>query len=359
MDSQEKVLRWIRPSIRALSAYHVPPAQDLIKLDAMENPYVWPEEMKQQWLQRMQGACLNRYPDPSAQGLKTQVRHAFQVPEGMDIMLGNGSDELIQTLCLAAGGQGRKLVSVEPGFVMYRIIATIAAMEYVPVDLKENFELDLPRFLVAVQQHDPALIFIAYPNNPTGNRFDEAAILQIIEASNGLVVVDEAYFAFCGHSFMRHLQGYPNLLVMGTVSKLGLAGLRLGFLAGNPVCMQELEKIRLPYNINALTQLSAEFALEHKSVLDGQTQQIVRDREQLFKQLQSMDGIECFPSSANFLLFRTQQAEAQQVFERLLDRGVLIKNLSAAGPLLSQCLRVTVGTEAENQQFISALQASL
>ena len=355
----KNVLSWIRPEIRALSAYHVPPAEGVTKLDAMENPYGWPEDLKQQWLERLQQVPLNRYPDPAAQDLKDRIRHAMNVPDDMSLILGNGSDELIQMICMAVAGPGRKVMSLEPGFVMYRIIATVLGMDYIPVALNNDFSMDLSRFMTEVDSHDPAVIFIAYPNNPTGNLFDEADIIQIINAANGLVVIDEAYFAFCGQSFLNKMRTFENVLVMGTVSKLGLAGLRLGFLAGPALILNELEKIRLPYNINVLTQASAEFALDNKHILDEQTQKIVADRERLFRQMQQMESITCFPSAANFLLFRIKEREANEVFNSLLDRKVLIKNLSSSGELLQQCLRVTVGTPDENERFISALLASL
>lgn len=355
---QKNILSWIRPEICALNAYHVPPAEGVTKLDAMENPYGWPQALKQQWLDLLREVPLNRYPDPAAQGLKNRIREAMKVPDEMNLVLGNGSDELIQMICMAVAGPGRKVMSLEPGFVMYRIIATVLGLEYVPVALNTDFSLDLSRFVSAIETHDPAVVFIAYPNNPTGNLFDEADIIRVLQAANGLVVIDEAYFAFCGRSFLDKMSAYDNVLVMGTVSKLGLAGLRLGFLAGPAVCLDQLEKIRLPYNINVLTQASAEFALDHKHILDEQTEKIVADREQLYGKMQQLESITCFPSAANFILFRVDSCDAGDVFDSLLQQKVLIKNLANSGGLLKQCLRVTVGTPEENARFISALQAS-
>jgi len=352
----ERVARWVRPEIRALSAYHVPNATGLIKLDAMENPYGWPPEMLSQWLETLRQVELNRYPDPIARELKDRLRMAMAVPESADILLGNGSDEIIQMLLLALAGSQQTVLSVEPGFVMYRMIATFAGMQYVGVPLKADFSLDTDAVLAAIAKHQPAIVFLAYPNNPTGNLFSEADIKTIILATQGVVVIDEAYHAFADESYMPQVMNYDNLLVMRTVSKMGLAGLRLGLLAGPAAWLDEFEKVRLPYNINVLTQASAEFALQHAEVLQAQTEQIKQDRTWLDQALRQIVGLTVYPSRANFILFRVPAGQASVVFEALKAAGVLVKNLNHAGGLLKDCLRVTVGTPAENAAFISALK---
>ena len=371
-DLPDTVTRWIRPEIQALSAYHVPPARGFIKLDAMENPYRWPEQMVEQWLEQLREVELNRYPDPSPAGLKQGLAEVMGVPEGQEVILGNGSDELIQMIAMAMTQPGRKVLSPEPSFVMYRMIATFTGMDYVGIPLvskggvskggvskggAEDFSLDREAMLEAIQQHQPAIIFLAYPNNPTGNLFDRDTVTAIIEASPGLVVVDEAYHAFAGDSFMGELGRYENLAVMRTVSKMGLAGLRLGLLAGPAPWLNEFDKVRLPYNINVLTQKSTEFVLAHREVLDQQTRQICVDREVLMQALVQMEGVTPFPSKANFILFRVARADA--VFSSLKEQGVLIKNLSPTGGLLQDCLRVTVGSSEENSQFLAALARAL
>ncbi|WPL15406.1 Histidinol-phosphate aminotransferase 2 [Thiorhodovibrio winogradskyi] len=346
----------VRPAIRALSAYHVPDATGLIKLDAMENPYSLPEELREPWLSALREQALNRYPDPQASLLRTTLRATMGIPAGMGLVLGNGSDELIQMLALALGGPGRTLLSVEPGFVMYRMIATVAGLDYLGVPLRaEDFALDLDATLAAIEEHQPALTFLAYPNNPTGNLFAADSIARIIEASPGLVVVDEAYAPFTDHSFLSRLGDWPNLLVLRTVSKMGLAGLRLGYLAGPPEWIEEIDKTRLPYNINVLTQASAVFALRHAEVFDAQTRLIRAERERLAKALAAMDGMQVYPSEANFILLRLPDGTAGPVFMGLKAQGVLIKNLDGAHPRLRDCLRVTVGTADENQAFLEAL----
>ena len=354
----DKITDWIRPGIRALSAYHVPDAGECIKLDAMENPYTWPEEMVDAWLQRLRGAALNRYPDPAAHALSERLREAMAVPEGQALMLGNGSDEIIQIIAQAVAAPGRVIMAPEPSFVMYRMIATFCGMEYVGVPLREDFSLDLDAMLAAIAKHPPAVIFLAYPNNPTGNLFDADDVRAVIEAAPGLVVVDEAYHAFADASFMLRLGESDNLLVMRTVSKMGLAGLRLGLLAGPGAWLAEFDKVRLPYNINVLTQVSADFALENIGVLEAQTAQITADRETLWQALAAMPGVAPFPSRANFILFRVE-ADADTVFTSLKVNGVLIKNLNPAGGPLAGCLRVTVGRPEENSAFLQALHSAI
>ena len=361
MDEQIKQL--IRPEIRALSAYHVTPPGDMIKLDAMENPYSWPEDLKLQWTARLAEVELNRYPDPSADRLKHILREAMRVPSGMDIILGNGSDELIQIIAMAVSrgeADGRRcIMAPEPSFVMYKMIAAFADMDFVGVPLTDDFNLDTEAMLAAIEEHQPAVIFLAYPNNPTGNLFKEDDIGRIIEVSDGLVVIDEAYHAFADSSYMDKLPDHFNLFVMRTVSKMGLAGLRLGLLAGHQEWIGEFEKIRLPYNINSLTQMSAEFALQHPEVLKDQTEQICVDRGLLLQQLDNIDGISPFPSKANFILFRVPEGRADGIFNDLKEHDVLIKNLHGSCEALKNCLRVTVGAPVENDMFIAALRQCL
>lgn len=358
-SNKEQVEKWIRPEIKALSAYHVPDPGDMIKLDAMENPYQWPEELVEQWLEVIRDVELNRYPDPGARNLKQQLRIAMEVPPESEIILGNGSDELIQMVMMAMAGKNRAVLSVDPGFVMYKMIATFMDMPYIGVGLKEDFSLDEEKILDQILQQQPAIIFIAYPNNPTGNLFDEQVVRNIIEAAPGIVVVDEAYHAFANKSFMPMLTEYDNLLVMRTVSKMGLAGLRLGLLAGKAEWLNEFDKVRLPYNINILTQASAEFALKNRDVLELQTRQICSDREHMLEVLAGLSNIKVYPSQANFILIRLLDKNADDIFTKLKQQGILIKNLNPVGGLLSGCLRLTVGTAEENTAMLDAIKSLL
>ena len=345
----------IRPEIRDLNAYHVVDPGDMIKLDAMENPYHMPEALQDEWLSLVRQAEINRYPDPSAQALSKTLIEYMEVPKNNSIVLGNGSDELIQMMAMAVAQPGRKIMAPEPGFVMYRMIAKFAAMEYLGVPLQEDFSLDLPAMLKVIKEQQPTLIFLAYPNNPTGNLFSDEEIVEILKASEGLVVVDEAYHPFACTSFMSRLGEFDNLLVMRTVSKMGLAGLRLGLLAGPDKWISEFDKVRLPYNVNILTQVTAEFALKHSDVFEEQATLIREQRDWLFEELQSFSQFQVFPSRANFILLRVLDGDASLIFKCLKEQGILIKNMHPAGGVLSQCLRITVSTAEENQALISAL----
>lgn len=353
--------QWVRPEIRALSAYQVPHPGGLIKLDAMENPYAWPADLRRAWWAELfQQVEMNRYPDPAAGALTARLRQSLGVPEGAGLLLGNGSDEIIQMLALTLGGPERVILSLEPGFVMYRMIAGFTGLHYVGVPLRQqDFRLDLPAVLEAVDRHRPALLFLAYPNNPTGNLFDAEGVRAIIRAAPGLVVVDEAYAPFTDASFLPRVLDYDNLLVMRTLSKMGLAGLRLGLLVGAAAWIREIDKTRLPYNINVLTQAVTELALRHRDVFDQQTAHIREQRGHLFVRLERMKGIRPYPSQANFILFRTVEARGTAIFQGLRERGVLIKNLHGAHPRLADCLRVTVGTPEENDAFMEALSGAV
>jgi histidinol-phosphate aminotransferase len=348
-----------RPEVLAMSAYKVANAEGLIKLDAMENPYTWPEAVKSRWLDTLKDCPLNRYPDPQARELVRTLRESEPIPDAFEVLLGNGSDEIIQLLLMALPPTA-SVLSPAPAFVMYKQLADTLGLNYHAIPLQaDDFDLDLPAMLAAIEQHQPAVIFIAYPNNPTGNLFTASKIRAVIEASKGLVVIDEAYAPFADASFIDSLAVYDTVLVMRTVSKLGLAGLRLGYLVGQPPLIAQLDKIRLPYNINSLTQLSAAFALGHKALFDEQTQAICAERTVMLAQLNALAGIIAYPSAANFILFRTPAGRADAIFTAIKAQGVLIKNLNPQGGLLADCLRVTVGTPEENAAFIGALAQSL
>jgi len=344
----------IRPEILRLLPYHVPSSSGMIKLDAMENPYSLPETLREEIAQLVTTIPANRYPDSNSGSLKASLRETMEIPMGMDIMLGNGSDEIIQIVALSLAKPGAVLMSVEPAFVMFRMIATYARMEYIGIPLKANFSLDLDLMLTAITKYQPAVIFIAYPNNPTGNLFDAEAVTRIIESAPGVVVVDEAYHAFADASFMDKLSEYPNLLLMRTLSKLGLAGLRLGLLTGRPEWLMQLEKVRLPYNVGVLTQEVVRKILQYPDILQQQADAIKAERVVMSKYLNVLDGVEAFPSDANFILFRV--SKASQVFSELKKCNILIKNLDGSHPLLKNCLRVTIGTPDENKQFLRVLQ---
>jgi histidinol-phosphate aminotransferase len=361
----------IRPDVAALSAYHVPDASGMLKLEAMENPYPLPPALRAELGQHLAEVALNRYPVPSYRTLKDKICARFGVPAGFDVVLGNGSDELIAMLSIAcarvgAGGRNNspgnspsKVLAPVPAFVMYAMSARFAGMEFVGVPLQADLTLDLAAMLAAIDLHRPAIVYLAYPNNPTGTLFDAADMSAIIRAvgDSGIVVVDEAYQPFAQTSFMPRLAEFDNLVVMRTVSKLGLAGIRLGYMSAHPALLNEFDKVRPPYNINVLTQAAAEFMLDHIGVLDAQAADLRAQRGVLADALARLPGVEVFPSKANFLLIRVPDAE--EIYKKLLSRKILVKNVGKMHTLLANCLRVTVSTAQENELFLDALKGSL
>ena len=345
----------VRPEILALKAYHVAPAEGMVKLDAMENPYPLPEKTRRELADVLARLDLNRYPDPSAPKLRALIARKMGVPTGMEVMLGNGSDDLIQIVTLALAKPGAVMMYPGPTFVMYAMNATFFGLRAVAAGLREDFSLDAQAFIRAVTEHNPALVYIAYPNNPTGVLYLEAEVLKIIEACPGLVVLDEAYHVFAQKTFMPQLERFPNLVVMRTVSKLGLAGIRLGYLAARPQWVEQFNKVRQVYNVNVLTQAAATFMLERLDVLEEQAARIRVERDVLGKALRALPGVTVFPSQANFFLIRVRDAD--RTFEALKRQGVLVRNLNS--PALSNCLRVTVGTPEENRILVNALREAL
>jgi len=353
---QERIRRIIRPQVLAAQPYRVADPGDRIKLDAMENPYPLPDNLRAELAPLLTASRLNRYPDPAARMLKAQLRETLGLAEAAPLLLGNGSDELIQMIALAVAGPGVTLLAPEPSFAMYPLIAAATGCRYVGVDLKaDDFSLDTGAMLAAIEREQPAVVFVARPNNPTGNLFDRAGVEKIIAASPGLVVLDEAYHPFAGDSFLPALDGFENVVVLRTLSKLGLAGLRIGIMAGSPAWLEQFDKLRLPYNVGVLNQLAAAVVLEHHQVLDEQVRAILQERERLLAALEASEGIRVWPSATNFLLFRCESRPADHVFAGLRERGVLIKNLHSSHVLLDNCLRVTAGMPEENDRFLEAL----
>lgn len=358
------VARVIRDDVRAMHAYAVPDATGLVKLDAMENPYALPDALREELGRRLAAVAVNRYPSPRADALRAALRGTMRVPDGCDVLLGNGSDELISLVLMAAAKDGAKVLSLVPGFAMFALSTQLARLDAVTVPLTADFALDRDATVAALRAHRPVVAFVAYPNNPTGNRFDRADVEAVIVAAREtgtLVVVDEAYHAFASDSFMPDLVDHDNLLVLRTVSKSGLAGARLGYLCGPTAWLVELDKVRPPYNVNAFTQAAVTFALEHADVLDAQAATLKVERTRLIATLASMAGVVPFPSDANFVLFRVDGPDdaASRVFAALKRSGVLIKDLSRSHPLCAGCLRVTVSTPDENATFVAALRESL
>lgn len=359
----------IRPDVRAMHAYVVQDSTGLVKLDAMENPHRLSLELQAQLGQRLGALALNRYPDGRVNDLRRAlVQQVGGLPPGYDLMLGNGSDELISLLSLAcalspsaANGFKKSVVLAPvPGFVMYAMSAQLQGLDFVGVPLTPDFELDVPAMLAAIAEHQPALTYLAYPNNPTANLWQDDAMQAVIDAvgaKGGIVVLDEAYQPFAAKSYLDQLARHAHVLLLRTLSKFGLAGIRLGYLVGPAALVAELDKVRPPYNVSVLNCETALFALEHEEAFALQAQNICLQRAMLMEAMSHLPGVTVFPSEANMILVRVP--DAQRTFEGMKARGVLIKNVSKMHTLLNQCLRLTVGTPDENRQMLAALQASL
>ncbi len=358
----DKLVReFIRQDIQGTHAYAVQASQGLIKLDAMENPYPLPQALQQELGRRLGALPINRYPGRQVEQLKAALAKFVALPEGQSIMLGNGSDELIALLAMACDRPGASVLAPEPGFVMYGMSTRQQGLRYIGVPLTVDFELDGPAMLDAVRRYRPALIFLAYPNNPTANLWDAAVMRQIIAAAPGLVVLDEAYQPFSNRSWIDDMRADPaaneKVLLMRTLSKFGLAGVRIGYMLGAKALIAQIDKLRPPYNVSVLNAECGLFALEHEAVFAAQAREIRQQRELLLAQLRKLGGVTVFPSEANMILVRVN--DAAQTFERLKQRGLLVKNVSNLHPLLTNCLRLTVGMPPENDLLIQAMEASL
>jgi histidinol-phosphate aminotransferase len=345
----------VRPELRALTAYAVAKASGMIKLDAMESPFALPAAVREKLSAAAAAVPVNRYPDGAADGVKAALRSAFAIPERFAVMLGNGSDELIQIITMALARPGAAMLAPEPTFVMYARNALYTGMRFVGVPLRGDFSLDAGAMLDAIARERPALVYLAYPNNPTGNLFSAADVEAIVRAAPGLVVVDEAYHAFAGASFLPRLADFANLLVLRTVSKIGMAGLRLGYAIAAPAWIAEFEKVRQPYNLNALTQAVAPVLLSETTLLDHWAATLRSERARLEADLAEIAGVRVFPTRTNFVLARVP--DASRWFEALARAGLLVKNLHGAHALLAHCLRITVGTPAENDALLLAAKA--
>lgn len=360
MSIDSLIRNTIRSDVLAVPGYHVADASGFIKLDAMENPYPLPGHLATELATRLANVALNRYPVASYASVKERICKQLGVPAGYDVLLGNGSDELISILDMACAHQDRRAVVLAPvpTFVMYARSAQFAGMDFVGVPLKDDLTLDLPAMLAAIAQHKPALVYLSYPNNPTGNLFSADDVVAIIEAlgDTGLAVVDEAYEPFAQQSFMGRLPEFDNLVVMRTVSKLGLAGIRLGYMSAAPKLLEQFDKVRPPYNVNVLTQVAAEFALDNIDVLNQQAAILREQRALLAEALAAVPGVQVFPSAANFILVRVPDADAANAY--LLSRKVLVKNVGKMHSVLANCLRITVSTPDENAAFLEAFKAS-
>jgi histidinol-phosphate aminotransferase len=350
----------IRQDVQSMHAYAIQDSAGMVKLDAMENPHRLPADLQKALGERLGALALNRYPGERVSELRHALASYAGMPEGFDIMLGNGSDELISLLAMACDVPGASILSPLPGFVMYAMSAQLQGLAFHGVPLTSDFELDEAAMLAAIAQHNPSIVYLAYPNNPTGNLWNDDTIEKIVlaqGAQGGLVIMDEAYQPFASKSYIDRITRHSHVLLMRTLSKFGLAGVRLGYMIGPKTLLAEVDKVRPPYNISVLNAECALFALEHADVFAAQAQDLRQERTRLLQALTALPGVQPFPSEANMILARVP--DAAKTFDGLKAHGVLIKNISKMHPLLANCLRLTVGTAAENDQLLAALKASL
>ena len=353
----------IRPDVQSMHAYAIQPSAGLVKLDAMENPFRLSDALQRELGGRLGRVAINRYPADCVGAVRAALAAYVDLPAGCQLMLGNGSDELIALLALACHVPGATVLAPVPGFVMYEMSAKLQGLAFVGVPLTAEFELDAAAMLAAIELHRPAITYLAYPNNPTANLFDDGVIERIVAAvgaQNGLVVMDEAYQPFSSRSWMGRLGAanpHPHVLVMRTLSKFGLAGVRIGYLVGAAALIDAIDKVRPPYNVSALNAEATLFALEHADVFAAQAEVLCAERGALLRALAELPGVRVFPSEANMILLRVPNSKHS--FEAMKAHGVLVKNVAALHPLLVNCLRLTVGTPEENVLMLNALKASL
>jgi histidinol-phosphate aminotransferase len=356
----QRLQHTLRHDLQSMHAYAIQPSAGFVKLDAMENPFTLVPELQQELGTRLGRVAINRYPAHCVADVVAALSGHVDLPPGCKLMLGNGSDELIAMIALAGDVPGAKVLAPVPGFVMYEVSARLQGLAFVGVPLTADFELDAAAMLAAIEAHRPAITYIAYPNNPTANLFDDAVIDRLVAAvgeQNGLVVFDEAYQPFSSRTWMQRMAAHPHVLVMRTLSKFGLAGVRLGYLCGAAALIDEIDKVRPPYNVSVLNAEATLFALEHADEFARQAALLRDERERLQAALRQMPGVKAFPSQANMILVRVP--DSRRAFEGMKARGVLVKHVAGLHPLLANCLRLTVGTPGENTQMMQALRASL
>jgi histidinol-phosphate aminotransferase len=360
----DRLQHTLRQDVQSMHAYAIQPSAGLVKLDAMENPFRLPEALQRELGERLGRVAINRYPAGCVTEVITALSAFVELPAGCKLMLGNGSDELISLLALACDVPGASILAPLPGFVMYEMSARLQGLKFIGVPLTADFELDEVSMLAAIETRRPAITYIAYPNNPTANLFDDTVVDRIVAAvgrQHGLVVMDEAYQPFASRTWMNRVGGvetaHDHVLVMRTLSKFGLAGVRLGYLVGAAALIDEIDKVRPPYNISALNAEATLFALAHADEFARQAAVLRAERATLLQLLGKLPGVQPFPSEANMILVRVP--DSKRCFDGMKARGVLVKNVAGLHPLLANCLRLTVGTPEENVQMTDALKASL
>ncbi|MEA3506551.1 MAG: histidinol-phosphate transaminase [Elusimicrobiota bacterium] len=343
---------FINKRIKELKAYSVPPVSEgEIKLDAQENPYPVPDELRNKFSKILGSVEFNRYPDPDYKVLKKLIG-SYCGLSADNILIGNGSDEIILMLLLAAGGPGKTVTCPEPVFSMYRILSEITGTSYLAVKLDKNFKLPPSKILAT----KPDIVFITYPNNPTGNCFSEEKIRKIIQKSRALVIIDEAYFEFSGKSLIKYVKKYDNVVILRTFSKaFSLAGIRAGYIAAGENIIKELRKVQLPYNVSIVNQKLLEAVMKERGELLKSVKKLNSSRDRLFKKLENIKGVKPYPSKANYIFIEIDDIES--VTASLKKNNIKVRQFNS--PDLKDYLRVTVGTDKDNENFLNALKSAV
>ena len=335
--------------LRGLKAYEVKNIDCVIKLHANENPYPPPADLMDLFRKTLDDFRLNRYPDPDCLELKETVSERLNVPVE-SLVIGNGSDELIQLIQQVFCDPVDTIAFPDPTFAMYAILAEGQGISPATIPLDERWDFKAEQFEEAIQNRNARVLFISYPNNPTGNCFSDNEILKLIETFPGIVVVDEAYYDFSKKTFAAELNKHNNLIIIRSFSKIGLAGLRVGYAIAHPEIIRQINKVRLPYNSNTVSQVLTTQLLKNFSIIQNQIDTIVQERNRLFEALSKIESLTAFPTDSNFILFRVDN-EGEAFFNKLIENGILVRYLGSH-PKLENCLRVTVGTPRENHQFL-------
>jgi histidinol-phosphate aminotransferase len=345
------LIQLVKEKVQSLKAYHVENIDCEIKLHANENSFPLPPEILKQFEEVFKSTELNRYPDPDCGSLKQTLAKRLDV-ESENLAIGNGSDELIQILLQVFCDPGETVGFPDPTFAMYSIIAQGMGLKSQTHPLDDQWDFKAEPFLDTMKASQARIVFLSYPNNPTGNCFSAPEVQKVIENFSGIVVLDEAYHDFAGKSFLSELPKHNNLIILRSLSKIGLAALRVGYAVADPVIINQIDKVRLPYNSNALSQKLTERLLNHFAPVQKQLDALIKERNGMIRELSKFKSLTVFPSDANFVLFREQDANA--LFKQLMESGILVRNLSGH-PRLKNCLRVTIGTPDENKAFLEKM----
>ncbi|MEC8421942.1 MAG: histidinol-phosphate transaminase [Pseudomonadota bacterium] len=351
--------KYLREDINNFKEYFIDNPENMIKLDAMEYPV---DKSLRDVIKSLnineKEILLNRYPESHSQELEKIILDYFGLNSNFGVNFGNGSDELIQNICLAFSKKGNNVMVPSPSFSMYEKIISTVNLKYIPEYLNEDFDIKIDQMIKNISKYKPAIIFLACPNNPTSNLWDKDKIIQIVESSESIVVIDEAYVDFCESSYIDLIEKYENLVILRTFSKIGFAGLRLGFMISNKEISSIINKIRLPFNINTVSLKIIINIFENFSIIKKNCQNIISLREKLYSDLSELRNIKVLKSSTNFLIFKTLNKSSDEIYKLLKDSNILIKNLNNNSNL-KNFLRVTVGTEEENNSFVSTLSKYL